>query len=433
MADLADLSDSPIDSPTDTPTSPPAGAPTDTAGAGAQPELVDFPLRRTCPFAPPPEYQRFRQEGPVVRIELPSGQQPWLVTRHQEVRALLADPRFSSNRFNPGFPAVFGSSRPQPGRFKPSLIAMDYPEHNPARRRVVGEFTVRRIEAMRPRIQQIVDERIDAMLAGPTPADLVAALSLPVPSLVICELLGVPYSDHEYFQARSATVLNRTLPQETKRAAIDELQDYLDALVTEKEHQPTDDLIGRQIRARREAGDYRHDDVVALTVLLLIAGHETTANMISLGTVVLLENPDQLAIIAADPSRTPAAVEELLRYFTIAEVATSRVALTDVELGGVTIKAGDGVLVLSNSANHDESVFTDPDTLDLLRGARNHVAFGFGPHQCLGQNLARLELRTVFDTLFRRVPGLRLAAPVEELKFKDNAAIYGLHELPVIW
>ncbi|MGK3205319.1 cytochrome P450 [Amycolatopsis sp. MEPSY49] len=393
-----------------------------------------FPLARSCPFAPPPAYEKLREAGPVQRVGLPDGSEAWAITRLEEVRQMLTDPRFSSNRFNPGFPILTKQGRPQRRRFTASLINMDPPEHTTARREVVGEFTVKRMKALQPRIQQIVDEHIDAMLAGPKPADLVSALSLPVPSLVICEQLGVPYADHDFFQSRSSTLLNREVTQEARMQAVEEMQGYLDQLVSAKEADPTDDLLGRQIlKQREEHGDVDHDSLVSLAFLLLLAGHETTANMISLGTVALLENPDQLEIIKNDPGKTLDAVEELLRYFTIAEFATSRVATADVEIGGQLIREGEGVLGLSYSGNRDESAFEDADKLDLERGARHHVAFGFGPHQCLGQNLARMELQIVFDTLFRRIPELKLAAPVDQLPFKHDAQIFGLYCLPVTW
>jgi cytochrome P450 len=392
---------------------------------------ASFPIRRTCPFSPPAEYQDLQERSPISRVTLPTGATAWALTRHEDIRAMLADTRFSSDRLNPAFPALF--ERAIRDGVRPSLIAMDPPEHGPARRAVLGEFTVRRMEALRPRVQEIADSHLDEMLAGPRPADLVQALSLPVPSLVICELLGVPYADHDFFQSRSSVLLRRSIPVDERMRARDELRSYLDELVSQKEQTGTDDLIGRQIAKRRENGTYDHEDLVSLAVLLLIAGHETTANMISLGTVALLEHPDNLAAIRDDPAKTPGAVEELLRYFTIAELASSRVATEDVEIGGVLIRAGEGVLTLANAANHDPAAFSHPDQLNIERGARHHVAFGFGPHQCLGQNLARIELQVVFDTLFRRVPGLRLAAPVDDLPFKDDGNIYGLYALPVTW
>jgi cytochrome P450 len=400
-------------------------------------EVVDqqvptFPMQRTCPFAPPSEYRELREKSPISRALLPTGQQAWLVTRHEDVRAILTDPRLSADRTHPAFPRLI--EFPQVNRnVRPSLISMDPPEHGPARRAVVGEFTVRRMRALRPRIQEIVDDHIDAMLAGPRPTDLVQALALPVPSLVICELLGVPYTDHDFFQSRSKLLLDRTTSGAARQTGVDELRSYLDDLVTAKEHEPTEDLLGRQVLKQREAGVEDHDYLVGLAFLLLIAGHETTANMISLGTLALLSNPEQLATITTDPARTPDAVEELLRYFAIADSVTSRVALADLELGETHIQAGEGVIALGNAANRDPEVFDDPDRLDVQRGAQHHVAFGFGAHQCLGQNLARVELQVVFDTLFRRIPDLRVTAAVEELKFKDDAVVYGVQELPVTW
>ncbi|MEQ0563949.1 cytochrome P450 [Amycolatopsis sp. NEAU-NG30] len=391
----------------------------------------EFPMTRTCPFAPPEAYAEIREEDPVTRVRLPDGKQAWVVSRHEDVRAVLNDRRFSADRQHPDFPQLVpGLRRPDDER---TMITMDAPEHGPARKAVLGEFTVRRMEALRPRIQEIVDERIDALLAGPRPGDLVETLSLPVPSLVICEMLGVPYADHGFFQVQTAKVIKRATPPAERRAAVDAVREYMSDLIAAKEDNPPDDLLGRQIVKLREEGTYRRAALAATGFLLLVAGHETTANMISLGTVALLEHPDQLAQITADPGKTLDAVEELLRYFTIVDAATARLCVEDAEIGGQLIRAGEGVLALGYAANRDPRAFENPDDLDIERGARHHVAFGFGPHQCLGQNLARMELQIVFDTLFRRIPTLKLATAVADLPFKDDANIYGLYRLPVTW
>ncbi|MDI1483442.1 cytochrome P450 [Polyangium sp. y55x31] len=395
-------------------------------------DAIPLAITRTCPYAPPAQHQQLRKEAPIAKVKLPSGATAWAVTRHEDIRTVLSDPRFSASRRNPGFPHLTAEP-PQALSAKPFLIEMDGQEHASARRAVVGEFSVKRIAALAPRIQQIVDQYIDAMLAGPRPVDLVQALSLPVPSLVICELLGVPYDDHEFFQARSSKLVARTSSLEEKAVAFFELVGYLNKLVTDKEENPTDDLLGRQIVKLREEGAYDHEAMLNLAFILLIAGHETTANMISLSTLMLLKNPEKLAILRQDPEKTPAAVEELLRYFTIADGGLARVATEDVELGGMHIRAGEGVVLLANIGNRDPEVFENGDDLDVERGARNHVAFGFGPHQCLGQNLARLELQIVIDTLFRRIPELRPAVPEEELSYKENSTVYGMHEFPVTW
>ncbi|MFG1610602.1 cytochrome P450 [Actinoplanes sp. NPDC049265] len=386
-------------------------------------------VARSCPYAPPAQHVEMRESAGITRVQLPSGREAWAVSRLDLIRTMLSDPRFSSDRDNPGYPSLSPEpGAPPSGGFRKMMIQLDPPEHGPVRRGVISEFTIRRVAGLKPRIQQIVDERVDAMLAGPRPVDLVPALSLAVPSLVICELLGVPYTDHDFFQTRTAAILRRDTPAQERRATHAALRDYLTDLVGSKAREPGDDVLSRQLARGAEPAD-----VVALAFLLLVAGHETTANMISLGVLSLLERPRQLAELVADPARMPVAVEELLRYFTIVEYGNSRVATADVELGGVLIRAGEGVVSLSNTADHDPEVFSGADELRLDRGARHHLAFGFGPHQCLGQNLARAELDIVFTTLFRRVPTLRLAVPAGELPFKSDATIYGIHRLPVTW
>ncbi|GLU49098.1 cytochrome P450 [Nocardiopsis ansamitocini] len=393
-----------------------------------------LPIARTCPYAPRDEHVRLRETDPVSKVTLPTGAEVWVVTRHEDIRALLADTRFSSDRRRPGFPMLDNGSGAPTDVLPPLLLTMDPPEHGPARRAVLGEFTVKRMNKLKPRIQEIVDEHIDRMLAGPRPVDLVRALSLPVPSLVISELLGVPYDDHAFFQSRSASLVSRTVSQEEKQKALFDLAGYLDELLRAKEEVPTDDLLGRQILRQREVnGAVDRKDLMGLAFLLLIAGHETTANMISLTMLQLVRDPGAREALRQDPGTTLPAVEELLRYFTIAEQALARVAVEDVELGGRLIKAGDGVLALAHTANRDPRVFPDPDTFDVGRGARNHLAFGYGHHQCLGQNLARLELQIVIDTLLRKIPDIRPAVPVDELSFKDDAIIYGIYEFPVTW
>ncbi len=408
---------------------------------------VSLPLPRECPFSAPAEYDRLRDKQPIAPADLPGGYETWLVTRYEEARALLADPRFTADRSHPAYPLP--QERPfRPGPLRPetpeeaaarrarargaSLIGMDPPEHTAARRSVIGDFTARRIQAMRPRIQQIVDERIDALLAAGPPADLVESLSLPVPSEVICELLGVPYDQHEFFQSRSKLLLNQRAAPAERREAVIRLFGFLDALVSAKEQDPGQDLLGRQITQRRAAGDYDHRDLVNLSFLLLVAGHETTANMISLGALAVMRDPARLGPVLADPARLPLLVEELLRYFSIADTGTGRVALADAEIGGTLIRAGEGVIVSLLAANRDPAAFPEPAEIDLTRANRHHVAFGYGPHQCLGQNLARAELEIVYETLSRRVPGLRLAAP-EKVVVKNDALVYGIYELPVTW
>jgi cytochrome P450 len=398
-------------------------------------ELPEFPMRRHAPFDPPDQYAALRADAPVTRAVLPGGRPAWLVSGHEHVRRLLADPRVSSDRLLPGFPMVVQVSQEQLRRsasFGRSLIGADPPEHTAQRRMLITEFTVKRVQELRPRIEQIVADRIDAMLASGGPVDLVKELALPVPSLVICELLGVPYEDRDFFQGRTKVLIRRSTEPAEREAVGAELRAYFDELITAKEADPGDDLLGRLIVRNRETGVFNHELLVGLSTLLLLAGHETTANVIALGTLALLENQAQRAALVADPDRAPAAVEEMLRYLTIVE-AGFRVATADIELAGTTIKAGEGIVALGASANRDAAAFGHPDEFDITRGARHHVAFGYGIHQCLGQNLARTELDVVFRTLFQRIPNLELAVDMAEVPFKDDALIYGVYELPVTW
>ncbi|MCX5200080.1 cytochrome P450 [Streptomyces sp. NBC_00237] len=405
------------------------------AAPGEGSPLPQFPMRRTCPFSEPAEYAGLRKNEPVSRASLKvNGKPTWLVTQHADVRSVLGDSRASSNLKLPGYPHQFHIPEEMLAQVRLMMLSMDPPEHTAQRRMLIPEFTARRVREMRPDIQKIVDEHIDAMLEQGGPVDLVTALALPVPSLVICELLGVPYEDHDRFEKWSAAMMNHDLSPQEYGAAVQALDMYLDELVTLKENEPGDDLISRFLEKNATEQVADHADVVTMARLMLVGGHETTANMIALGVLALLSNPELTAELQRDPALLPNAIEELLRVFSISDSGTARVAVADIEIGGVTIRAGEGILALNNAANHDESVFEDPGTLDIHRAeARSHLAFGYGIHQCIGANLARVELEAVYGTLLRRIPGLKLAVGADELRFKDDAMVYGVYELPVTW
>ncbi|MFB8170215.1 cytochrome P450 [Kitasatospora purpeofusca] len=382
-----------------------------------------------CPFGPPPAYPEAAATGPMTRAELPDGDLCWLVTGFAEVRTVLSDRRFSADIRHPSFPLLVAGAR---GLItdNPDFLRLDDPEHARQRRMLTGEFLVKRVEELRPEIQRIVDEALDRMTAERTTADLVTDFALPVPSLVICLLLGVPYEDHDRFQSLSRTMLSRESTVEQLREAQEGVLEYLRDLTTRKRAQPEDDVLSR-LAAR---DDLSAEDAAAMGVLLLVAGHETTANMIALSTALLLDHPEQIPGLA-DPATLPGAVEELLRLLTIVHTGLPRVALEDVELGGVTVRAGEGVMAMLSTANRDEAVFGGAgrpatDELDLHRDARRQLAFGFGVHQCLGQPLARAELQIALETLFRRLPGLR---PAGEREFRTESFIYGMRSLPVTW
>jgi cytochrome P450 len=393
----------------------------------------EYPMARAagCPFDPPPE---LRTMPPLSRIRLWDGSTPWLITRHADVRALLADPGVSADIRREGYPHTSASAQARRTRER-SFISMDDPEHARLRRMVRGTFGLPRTKELRPSIQQIVDERIDALLIGPRPVDLVDAFALPVPSLVICHLLGVPYADHDFFQRRSRVLVSRDPAVEHVIAAQEDLLDYLERIIAQKLADPADDLLSSLAVEHVATHELSGRAAARMAVLLLVAGHETTANMIALGTLALFEHPDQLAAMREtdDPALIAGAVEELLRYLSIVHTGRRRIALEDIEIDGQIIHAGDGIVLAGEAANRDETRFPDPDRLDVHRDARGHVAFGFGVHACLGQPLARVELEVVFGTLYQRVPGLRLAVALEQIPFKHDSNIYGVYELPVTW
>ncbi|MFI9834210.1 cytochrome P450 [Streptomyces sp. NPDC051913] len=403
-----------------------------TATPRTQTEPVAFPQDRTCPYHPPTAYDPLRDGRPLARITLYDGRPAWLVTGHAVARALLTDPRLSSDRTRPDFPAPTERFAGTQNR-RVALLGFDDPQHHAQRRMMVPSFTLRRAVELRPEIQRIVDERLDAMIAQGPPAELVNAFALPVPSMVICALLGVPYTDHDFFEAQSRRLLRGPKASDTQNAR-DQLDAYFGELIDRKlkEERPGDGVLDELVHDRLRSGELSRVDVIAFATILLVAGHETTANMISLGTFTLLQHPERLAELRADPALLPAAVEELMRMLSIAD-GLLRLATEDVEAGGETIRAGDGVVFSTSVINRDEDVYPDADTLDWHRSARHHVGFGFGIHQCLGQNLARAEMEIALRTLFTRLPGLRLAAPADEIPFKPGDTIQGMLELPVTW
>jgi cytochrome P450 len=355
------------------------------------------------------------------------------VTGYEEVRAALADPRFSADARTPGFPFLSPGQR-ELATAKPSFIRMDDPEHARLRRMVTKDFLVKRIEELRPGIQDIVDRAVDRMTEGRTSADLVADFALPVPSLVICLMLGVPYEDHDLFQSLSRTLLDNNSTREQAEEAHARLMGYLADLAERKRRHPEDDILSR-LAAR---DDLTPQETASLGFLLLVTGHESTANMTAISVLALLRHPDQTARLRADPGLIRGAVEELLRHLTIIHLGLGRAATEPVTLAGVTIPAGAGVICMLSTANREDHLFTTdngtaPTDLDITRDARRHVAFGYGTHQCLGQTLARVELQTILTTLLHRLPALRLTVPPTQLTYNQNNIVYGLRALPVAW
>jgi cytochrome P450 len=400
-----------------------------TSDSRPETDLPVIPAQRAahCPLHPPPEFADWRNEIGLQRAVW-NGQQVWSVSRYQDIRAALVDPRLSADTL----PDLFESSSDDE---KPVIFARtDDPEHHRLRRMMTSQFTFRRTEAMRPQIQKLVDDYLDAMIDKWPPADIVRDFALPVPSMVIALLLGVPPEDLELFQRNTSLGLDVKSTDEERAQGFIAMYAYIQELVPRKERDPGDDLISRLITDYVATGQLDYNTVAVNAVIMMQAGHETTANMIGLGTVALLENrsvferlgqTDDAAVIAN-------AIEELMRYLSIVHAQVDRIATEDLILGGQQIHAGDRLLMNLPAGNWDPEFVDSPDALDVGRNVRGHLAFGYGAHQCIGANLARVEMQVAFATLARRLPGLQLAVPPDELQFKE-ADIYGMKELPVTW
>ncbi|WP_407547618.1 cytochrome P450 [Streptomyces sp. Pv4-95] len=393
-----------------------------------------LPMERDAgPFDPPRQITVLREARPVSPMAFPDGHEGWIVTGYDALRQLMADTRFSSRQDlgvlhvpyeTPGMPVATEPSPQVPGLF----IAMDPPDHTRLRRKLTGAFTVKRMKQLEEHIVDIVERQLDEMACLTPPVDLVKEFALPVPSLVICELLGVPYDDRENFQVNSAKFMVKDQSLDEKMAAYGALTTYLAELVTRKRSAPGEDILSDLARH----DDLTIEELTGIAFLLLLAGHETTSNMLAMGTFALLEHPEQVAQLRANSALMSGAVEELMRYLSVADIFY-RYATEDIELGGETIGKGSTVVVSLLAANRDPQRFDNPDTLDVHRNARGHLSFGHGIHQCLGQQLARIEMRAGFDGLLRRFPTLELAIPAHEVRLRTDMNIYGVHELPVTW
>lgn len=391
--------------------------------------IPDFPMQRTCPWQPPPGYAELRKEPPQ-RVRLPSGARAWLITRHEDVRTALGDPKLSADHNNPGYPLRIQVPPTPRGQ---SFLRMDDPEHGRLRRMVLPQFTARASKAMRPTVERFIGELLDELAQAPKPADLVAAFTQPLPCMVVGSILGVADADQRVFAKMTRAILAQdTTPQEVYAAALD-MGAYLERLIAEKQQNPGDDLLSDLATKHVAAGQLTIDDLVAMARLILVAGYETTAKQLALSVFALLRSPELVADLEHEPALIKPAVQELLRYWSVSEDNMGRVAIHDTEIGGVRIARGEGVMVAIPSANHDERYFADSGTLNFRRDASMHLAFGSGPHHCPGAPLAVQELELALPALFGRFPTLRLAASIEELDFRFPQLVYGVTALPVTW
>nr|AXL05538.1 cytochrome P450 [uncultured bacterium] len=401
-------------------------------------DIIVYPQDRTCPYQPAPAYLSLAEQGPLAQVALYDGRRVWAVTSREVARRLLIDPRISSDRTNPEWPAMFASiaaavkdANQKVLKVVTALVGVDGAVHSARRKMLIPSFTIRRINALRPKIQEVVDRQLAQMLEHGAPADLIPAFAAPVPVTVLYHLMGIPDDDHDFFEKQSFQFIAGA----NADAAYDELMAYMDRLIAEKRRNPGDGVLDDLLAARAtgDVGDVSAEELVSTLVLQVAGGHGTTGTMISLSVFTLLQNPERLAELRADPSLMPTAVDELLRLLSIPD-GLQRLAAADIEIEGTTIRKGDGVFFMTSLINRDEEVYEEPDALSWRRASvRDHVSFGFGAHQCLGQNLARVTMEIALSTLIERLPGLRLAAPAEEIPFNPTAGFQVLTELPVTW
>ena len=399
-------------------------------------EKFPWPRDNAAPLAPPHQYAMLRERAPVVQVSLWDGSLAWLVTDMEHFREVMTSPHFSASPLTLGFPFVSPSRAAQSKSYQ-TFITMDPPEHGQYRRTLTKEFMAKRMQELRPLVQRSLDQLLDDMANQGGPADFIAAVALPLPSLVISLMLGVPYADHDKLQKWSGDRMDLSIAPEALTQSAKSMNEYIDALLREKERDPGDgsDLLSRMAIEWINPGKLSHADAVQMATLLYLAGHETTANQIGLGLLSLFQHPEQRRALMEDSILVRSAVEEMLRFHSITHMNSNRVATQDVVIGGQLIRKGEGVLALLHGANHDPVAFPEPERFDIRRDTKDqsHVAFSFGIHQCLGQPLARLELQVVFETLFKRFPDLRLAVLEDALQYKDKSFVYGLKALPVIW
>ncbi|MEU4560271.1 cytochrome P450 [Actinoplanes sp. NPDC023936] len=380
---------------------------------------------------PHPAYQNWRRTGPVRRTRLPSGLSAWLVTRYDDARRALADPRLSKQSgFSVGSSTAANRPSSPAAILSRHMLAADPPDHTRLRRLVSAAFTARRMESLRPRIEEITRDLLDA-IEGRDEADLIDTFAFPLPIQVICELLGVPAGDRDDFREWSSVIVAGSQSGDRLEPAIRAMVGYILALIAERRATPGPDLLSGLIQVRDEQDRLTEEELSSMVFLLLIAGHETTVNLIGNGAYLLLRDRGQWERLRAEPSLLPTAIEEFLRYEGPVETSTFRVATEDLEIGGVTVRAGEPVVVVLLSANRDGDRFPDADELRLDRTQNPHLAFGHGIHYCLGAPLARLEAQIAFTQLMTRHPDLRLAVDPEALRWRPGLLLRGLHELPV--
>ncbi|EEP70226.1 cytochrome P450-like enzyme [Micromonospora sp. ATCC 39149] len=393
-------------------------------------EPIDYPLEEDGPPRLNPLYSQLRESKPVLRAQMPYGEESWLTLKHSDFKFVMGDSRFSRA-------LAHASDEPRVFPEMPdiNIMRMDPPEHGKLRKIVTRGFTERRVAQWRPQIQQIVDELLDEMEEAGPPVNLVTAFGTPLPATVIAMMLGVPVEDRPLFTEWSkAMIATTSMPVEQIRDYLDKQHRYVADMVADRIREPRDDMISDLAAAYQSNDGITEEEIVGLGMFLLATGHGSTANQISYGTYVLFSHPEEWAKLVADPTLAKTAADELLRYALNDEAAIfSRYATEDVEVSGTLVRAGEPVLPSRVSANYDDTVFKDPERLDISRSPNPHVTFGYGLHYCPGAGLARAQMQIAFESLVRRFPKLQPAVPLEELEWKGGSLARTFEELPVTW
>ena len=389
-----------------------------------------FPAVKSDPAVPTAE--SYTDAAPIIRVCFPSGHEGWLVSRYEDARLVLSDPRFSRALLYDGAPCMI-----QPGDFSTgerSILNLDPPDHTRLRRLAAQAFTARKIAALRPMIERITAELLDAMVGRTPPVDVIEHFAFPLPTAVMCEILGVPFADRDRFSRWSQVIVAPLAftPELVEQARADSASDMLE-LVAAKRAAPGEDILSSLVLAQEGDDRLTDTELLDLATQLLLAGHETTVTLLGSGLFLLFTHPAQLAALRADPDLTPSAIEEIMRYDGPIENSLLRVPLEDVEIAGTVIRKGEGVVALTSVANRDPSVFPDPNRFDVGRRGATHLGFGHGIHFCLGAALARLEADVALRALLARFPTLDLAIPAEQVQWRPPLTTHGPVRLPVTW
>lgn len=391
----------------------------------------DLPLAPAGKMGPPPEYNALQRECPMASVRLPVGDgQGWFLSRYEDVRSVLADPRLVRPTVQDWPPPPAPSPRPDPDLV--TMMELEGPRHTALRRAVSDVFSIRAVRGRQARIRELADRLLDAVEAGGQPGELVSGFAEPFPLLVMCDLVGIPYSEREHFVPLADAPFNALIGVDNMRRATALVREYVTELIARKRREPAEDILTDLVH-RQDAGELTDEDVITFGLAMLVTGHRTSAVFLANAVLLLLTEPEQFAGVRAAGEMSSSAVEELLRYLPVMNAEVILQATENVELCGRTVAAGETVLPSIAAANRDKTVFPDADQLDLSRVRNPHLAFGRGTHNCVGAHLGRAQLKVGLEALLARFPSLHLTVDESELAWDDEATPKAPLALPVGW